>query len=493
MKLLARLEKNASFWYLTIISVLFFLLRFPSLFEPDWYGDEGVYQTVGLGINAGRLLYRDIFDNKPPLLYVLYALVSSNEFMIRLLSLAAGLFAVWGFFVLSKKLLTNQKAVFVSTAVFAILFGLPLIEGNIANAENFMLLPTILSIIVLLTSLKKPASKKIKLLFISGLIAGISLLFKIVAVFDFAALFIFLSVINLPQKFPHILYKENLKKQLRDLLPLTAGFLTPITITSIYFIWKGAFTNFINAVFFNNISYVGYANNLIFPQGLLILKLIFLALFLFFILLKRRSFTNNFILISLWFALSIFNAFFSERPYTHYLLVFLPSFCLMAGYFILNTKLSKLSGVFILSSFILILLNFKFYTKTLYYYQNFIAFVTKNESVENYRNFFDSNTPRDYEIADYLLLHINSKDNIFVWGNNAEIYDLTNKLPPGKYTVAYHITDYTNGLNNTLEGLKKQNPKFIVIMPNVPDFPFSLVNYGLRVSLKGVDIYERLF
>ena len=74
MKILGKLEGNLSCWFLIIISVVFFFLRFPSLFEPNWYGDEGVYQTLGIGMNAGRLLYKGIFDNKPPLLYFLYSL-----------------------------------------------------------------------------------------------------------------------------------------------------------------------------------------------------------------------------------------------------------------------------------------------------------------------------------------------------------------------------------------------------------------------------------
>jgi len=81
MKLLKKLEESVGCWFLITISFLFFLLRFPSLFEPDWYGDEGIYQVLGLGINAGRLLYRDIFDNKPPLLYLVYSFVNSDLYL----------------------------------------------------------------------------------------------------------------------------------------------------------------------------------------------------------------------------------------------------------------------------------------------------------------------------------------------------------------------------------------------------------------------------
>ncbi len=55
--------------FLLIIILLMILLRIPSLFEPYWYGDEGIYLTLGQAIRKGLLLYRDIHDNKPPLLY----------------------------------------------------------------------------------------------------------------------------------------------------------------------------------------------------------------------------------------------------------------------------------------------------------------------------------------------------------------------------------------------------------------------------------------
>ena len=56
--------------------------------------------------------------------------------------------------------------------------------------------------------------------------------------------------------------------------------------------------------------------------------------------------------------------------------------------------------------------------------------------------------------------------------------NLTNKLPPGKYAVAYHITSYKDGLSNTQDGLDKSKPKIIVIMPNVPLILFSFNYYS---------------
>ena len=73
------------------LSLLYLLLKLPSLFEPYWYGDEGVTITVGMAIKRGLLLYRDVYDNKPPLLYLLASLVDGNLYFLKLISLVIGL------------------------------------------------------------------------------------------------------------------------------------------------------------------------------------------------------------------------------------------------------------------------------------------------------------------------------------------------------------------------------------------------------------------
>ncbi|HYM65071.1 MAG TPA: glycosyltransferase family 39 protein [Candidatus Sulfotelmatobacter sp.] len=493
MKVLKSLEKSMSCWFLIFISIVFFFLRFPSLYEPNWYGDEGIYQTLGLGMNAGRLLYRDIFDNKPPLLYFLYSLVSSDQFAIRFLSLIAGLLSITAFYFLSKKILENQKASIIATSFFAILFGLPFIEGNIANAENFMLLPNIITGILVLKSLDSGfRGNKTILLSIAGFVIGISFLLKIVAIFDFSAFLVFIFFANFSENFLDIFKLDNLKREFKNFLPFLIGFLIPISFVTLIFLLKGAFSDFLTAILFSNIGYVGYGNKLIIPQGFLILKLLLLSSFLYFIFIKRKSFGNYFVFSSIWLSFSIFNAFFSQRPYTHYVLVLLPSFCLLIGFFALNKKISKLAGSLVLSTFIIILLSFNFYWKTIFYYQNFVSFLAGTKSVYQYQRFFDGNTPNDYEISNYLNMNLKKEDNLFIWGNNAQVYDLTNKLPPGKYTVAYHISNYKDGLKNTNQALEITKPKYIVIMSNVSPFPFVLSNYINKIDINRISIYEKI-
>ena len=55
------------------VSLIPALLALPFLGEP-LFGDEAVYSAVGRGLLDGQLPYRDLFDNKPPLLYGWFAL-----------------------------------------------------------------------------------------------------------------------------------------------------------------------------------------------------------------------------------------------------------------------------------------------------------------------------------------------------------------------------------------------------------------------------------
>jgi len=495
MKVLEKLEKSKSFWFLLISAVFFFILRFPSLFEPDWYGDEGVYQALSLGIRNGRLLYQDIWDNKPPLLYLVYGFFGADQFWVRFASLVFGLSAIVVFFYLSKKLFKNFKASIISTSVFSLFFGLPILEGNIANAENFMILPILLSALLLVNLNesvdKKLEGKNLKIIFLAGLFLGIAFLFKIVAIFDFAAFLLFLFFID-KNLIIHLKRKNYQAYEVKKLFSYVLGFLILPFLTALFFLLKGAIVPFVNATFLSNIGYVGYGNNFIIPQGLLILKIIFLCLISYAVFSKRRILGTGGTLALLWFSFSLFNAFFSQRPYTHYLLVILPSFAILVGLIFENRKMQKTYITLLLAALFLIETNFSFYLKVLPYYSNFISFITNNKNVLEYQRFFDKITPIDYELASFIKVNTNSSDYIFTWGNNAQLYKLSNKFPPGKYTVAYHITSVKTGLKETAKDLNLRKPKFIIIMPYMKYFPFQLTGYSQRVIIDQAVIYERV-
>lgn len=490
MKVLRGLEGSKEFWFVIFTSFLFFILRLPSLFEPLWYGDEGIYQVIGTSLNNGKLLYAEIFDNKPPLLYWLYAIFNSDQFTIRLASLIFGVFSVVGFFALSKKLFgeTKSKLHFLTTFIFAVLFGLPTLEGNIANAENFMLLPIMLAAFLIFKNenfRSKLSTINYQLsTFTAGFLLGIAFLFKIVAIFDFAAFLIFYLIINF----------DSLKKTIK--LPVVVvGFSLPILTVSLFFVLNNTFIDFVKAAFLANISYVSYGNNIGGTPLLLFAKLVILGIFTLYLFAKRKKISKALLFILLWFAFSLFNALFAQRPYTHYLLVLLPSLSLMLGLVLFEKKYQKLVAIFFLVGLLTVIKVFGIpnFSKSIRYYQNFISYVRGEKSMAKYQGFFDKNTPFDYEIARFIRPKIEKQDSIFVWGNNAQLYQLVGVVAPTKYVVAYHMTNYKDGIENTKSAIEKTKPKFIVVISNQKTIPFPLTSYLIKININKATIYERIF
>ncbi|TXH54008.1 MAG: hypothetical protein E6Q89_08660 [Bacteroidia bacterium] len=486
MKLFKSLEKSFSFWFLLVTSFLFFILRWPSLFEPYWYGDEGIYQAVGMLINSGEQLYIGAWDNKPPLLYVLYAIFGSDQFALRTLSLIFGLVSIWIFYFLAKKLFPKNKwAAVASTLFYAFFFGSRIIEGNIANAENFMLLPIVASAYLIYSGEFIKKSLLFKNYFLAGVIISFAFLTKIVAVFDLLALSVFLLID--PEKD----LKEKLKTKA---LAFIIGFSLPVLIVTLYFLFTGNIKGYMDGSLFSNINYVGYGNKFIIPQGLLYIKTILLFAFIGFLYLRRKTIDRAAMFVLVWFAFSLFSAFFSQRPYTHYLLMLLPSISLLIGA-IIELKRER---VFIITVFfvgyIIINNSFNFFDeKFLNYYSNLVSFCQNKKDVNSYQSFFDPITPRDYELARYINMNTQRDESIFIWGNNAQLYKLTNKTPLLRYTVAYHITGYPTGIEEMKNAIDKKKPELIIVMPNVGEFPYSLNNYQEKINIGGAIVYEKIF
>jgi len=392
---------------------------------------------------------------------------------------------------LSKKLFENKKnnnISYLTTFVFAVLFGLPVLEGNIANAENFMLLPILTAALIISSlksfiSLRKDQLSNLKL-FTAGILLGIALLFKIVAVFDFFAFLVFYLILNF----------NSLKKEIKLSL-FAAGFLLPLSLVSLFFLFNSTFVDFVKAALLTNISYVNYANKIGSLPVLLLIKSFLLGGFLLFILVKRKTISQTTLFVWIWFAFSLFNAFFSQRPYTHYLLVLLPSLSLMIGLIFFDKKYQKITAVIFLATLLIVTIKFGILrsNKDIYYYQNFISYAMNGKTFASYQAFFDRNTPFDYEIARFIKPKLNVYDTIFLWGNNAQLYQLIGVTAPTKYVVAYHITSYKDGSATTQTGIKTSAPKFIVVMSNAGPIPFPLINYSKKIDINNTSIYERVF
>ncbi|PIP57054.1 hypothetical protein COX04_01680, partial [Candidatus Woesebacteria bacterium CG22_combo_CG10-13_8_21_14_all_45_10] len=172
--------------WLVILLFIVLILRIPSFFEPYYYGDEMIYLTLGQGIRQGVPLYSGLHDNKPPILYLIAA-AAGNLVWFKIFLAITGIVAIVFFAKIVKHLFANNtKVQRLATLIFALLTTLPFLEGNIANAENFMMAFSLPAFYLLLTKKLKAEN-----LMLAGFLFGLSSLTKIPALFDLPVVIVF--------------------------------------------------------------------------------------------------------------------------------------------------------------------------------------------------------------------------------------------------------------------------------------------------------------
>ncbi|MEK7127740.1 MAG: hypothetical protein AAB838_03395 [Patescibacteria group bacterium] len=424
-----------------MILLLIFLLRVPSFFEPYWYGDEGIYLAIGQALQHGAVLYRDIWDNKPPLLYLIYAIIPT-----LLWAKITATACVLGTVCFVKKITKKN----IPALACGILLSIPLLEGTIANAELYFVLPIIIGAYLLLRH-----SGRVQNLLL-GICLTAAFLIKVPAIFDFMGLFLAWFFVN---------------KKLKPFFIISIPVILTLVFFSFYFIKNNAFSDFITAVFLQNSSYVAIdsgplskLSNPLFIKGIILLTI---ALVLVILYLKKKT-TGELLILASWFGFSLYGALLSNRPYPHYLLQIIPPLIILLNYLLENIKKYFL---FLLPIIIFLLLTLNMFSRNIYllsdlikrheipYYSNFWSYITGQKSWTDYANNFDSRTTTNYEIANYL-----SGNNLFVWGDNAFIYVLSNIPPTTKFIQAHHLTtiDKSN-YDKIIDQINFKKPKYIVV------------------------------
>ena len=475
------------------------ILRVPSLFEPNWYGDEGIYLVMGQAIRRGLIWYRDIHDNKPPLLYLLATITGSVAYF-RALLLVWMMPTLVVFDNLGKSLGLTTKARRLALVMFAVLTSIPMLEGNISNAEIFMILPTILGMLLIIKD-KELGIKKRKTsgwsYLLAGVCFGLAFLFKVPAVFEFFGVIFFY----------YILAKKNIKSILGGVIDkrlwlLTIGFALPVGLTALYYFANGALKDYLTAAFAQNFGYLASYRTGQMTSGLgnqsglvgrgLILMLAVGSFWTF-----NRKESKSYQLVWIWFVFALFATLLSERPYPHYLIQLVASGCLL----LVMTNFGKLREWLWTSVAILLLLlsvyRFKFYFyPTVSYYNNFVNFISQNISEESYNDYFDKKVNRTTKLAMYLRKMTTTNEKIFVWADEPFIYAETKRLPVGKYMVAYHVADF-GGMELVYQRLLSESPRFIVVSDskNV-DYPqlktLLATNYALAYRDNDIRVYFKL-
>jgi hypothetical protein len=477
---------------LFLLLVLVLILRLPNLFEPYWYGDEGIYLTLGQSLNKGAKLYSEIIDHKTPIIYYLARVQTQLNF--RLLNIAWMLVTTTAFYYFAKRLLGSVKLTIFASLIFVLLTTLPWLEGNIPNGELFVLGFVLSGFLIVSKSQfflnflhSKPVIKtNVKMLFFAGFLVGLGILTKVPSILDLMALMSvgYFSWTNLFSKNNEKNNLQNFKRQIVQLFYIFLGVLTPILISIVYFVSIGSGQDYLDFGLLYNFRYAGswglpFNHPLLLFSFTLLGKIIFLLISVVLLTLLRKYLKPVVQFILMWFVADLFGSLLSNRPYPHYFIQLVPPLALLvallsrylknlilAGKQKLNPQILVPFGISILFLLIFVatmkLLEFKPY-QTQSYYANWWKLVTGHMSKQDYRQTFDTLMKDNYKAAP--IIKSANSDNLFIWGTNPMLYALTETQPTGRFTVSFHIKDF-DAFGETARDVVKKSPPFIVVMKN---------------------------
>lgn len=223
---------------ITALSLLPAALYLHFMHEP-LFGDEAVYATMAQGILDGRVPYRDLFDNKPPVLYAWYIasflLFGEEAYAPRLLA-AAALAGTAALVHGQARLLFSRELAYGATAAFGACSALVIFTAN-ATSEIFMVLPMTASLLAFTVAVR---GGKMRWMLVAGALGGIAMMTKQVAVWNAAALGLFAIMWGLRAS-------GTLRQRLTPALLFAAGAAATSSLVLLPIVVTGAFHDFLDA------------------------------------------------------------------------------------------------------------------------------------------------------------------------------------------------------------------------------------------------------
>jgi hypothetical protein len=142
---------------------LYALLRVPAFLEPYWYTDEAGYVTSARALLQGRVLYSQIWTNKPPLqLWTVAAVIQTlgtSEAALHVLPFLSGFATLFAVAYAGNRLLGRRRTV-VALVLAAIVLGTPVFDAELLLPESLLIAPLTWAGALLLTRAAAPNTRR---------------------------------------------------------------------------------------------------------------------------------------------------------------------------------------------------------------------------------------------------------------------------------------------------------------------------------------------
>jgi len=331
-----KIWRATEFWVTLSCIILVILLRLPYMYGPADL-DEGNYATIGMIISRGAVLYRDVGDSKPPLIYYINAVFNfifgSNLPVLRLIfAVVSGTTGIFVFLIAKK--IYGTKIGIISACLF-ILFSCSTLWGYHSPTNIYSSLMESIAIYLLIiafSSKKQEATYTI----IAGVFVALSVLIRQTSILLFVAVTVWYLIRFSRRKQFHVsvMLRQTLRRDFLIVLGCSVVFL-PIIF---YFIEVSGFDDMIYWVLIEPMP--GMAEHTPWTMGLkaewlivvvlATLPLLFLALIAAKNRLEHKA--EETLLMFLWMVLPLLFFWLLPIPaYVHYYYQILPPLCVVAG------------------------------------------------------------------------------------------------------------------------------------------------------------------
>ena len=301
-------------WIFFLILFLTILLRIPTLFMPISY-DEGLFISIGKFMYDGFLLYSEIGDTKPPMIYLLhltlYSLVGNSLIYYRLFALLCIVISLISMYFVCTRI-WGQSIGFIACFLYSV--------NIVSLSHDYALKPDLLNLPIFIWSfyLMYHGFRTSRELFVFGFLVGLS--FMITQSVIIIILLLFLA-----------LYSAH-TGILKSFIPvLSAGFIISVFPFIIY-LW---FNNSLWDAFYNIFLFHLYRDSLttglingFFSKIDIFYNIYFTSPFTYLTGLSYffyNVFRKRFSLIEAWFVISVFYALFLlPHLWIHYMILQFP-------------------------------------------------------------------------------------------------------------------------------------------------------------------------
>jgi hypothetical protein len=439
--------------------LLTFALRYPSLLEPRWYGDEGIFAAIAQNMRDGRTLYSQAWDNKPPLIFFTYAAIQSlfgtGVFPLHMVTTVAVMLTQGAVIALAFAVFGAPRAV-VAGAIFAMIMGTPVIEANLAMTETYMILPASLAALVFVLAQRRAEEQRGALYVLAGLLLGVAAGYKQVAVFDGAA-------IGLMIWYTH-------ERPWRAIAPLAAGFALPQLALAGLFFADGAFAGYWYAVVGSLGLYAGLS-----PENPAIRFGGYLPALLVVAWMTRRKGRGEAIGIEsfplLWLGFAVAGSVSSSFAFPHYLQQAAPALALTLAT-PARVEAEQRGQVMLAAAALAVTAIVSYQFAPAYhqrrqidpvsYYRAFIDHRRGNTSDLEYAYYFDGKTATVRDVVS-ILKRDDAGTSVYVWGEVPWIYAAGGFANPTRYYTSF-LGDVVPGAKaEIIRDLSAHPPVYIVV------------------------------